>query len=163
MSNIDIGTVEGFGDEWERFDQSAMSDLERHQIFSSYFAVFPWESLPQNAQGCDIGCGSGRWAQLVAPRVGHLHCIDPSAAINVAKRNLAGQSNVSFHHAGVDNLPLEDGSMDFGYSLGVLHHIPDTAAAMSSCVKKLKPGAPFLVYCITHSIIGPPGLEQFGR
>lgn len=146
MSNIDIGTVEGFGDEWERFDQSAMSDLERHQIFSSYFAVFPWESLPQNAQGCDIGCGSGRWAQLVAPRVGHLHCIDPSAAINVAKRNLAGQSNVSFHHAGVDNLPLEDGSMDFGYSLGVLHHIPDTAAAMSSCVKKLKPGAPFLVY-----------------
>ena len=67
-------------------------------------------------------------------------------AINVARRNLSEQSNVSFYQAGVDDLPLEDGSMDFGYSLGVLHHIPDTSAAMSSCVKKLKLGAPFLVY-----------------
>jgi SAM-dependent methyltransferase len=36
--------------------------------------------------------------------------------------------------------------MDFGYSLGVLHHIPDTQAALASCVEKLKPGSPFLVY-----------------
>lgn len=36
--------------------------------------------------------------------------------------------------------------MDFGYSLGVLHHIPDTQAALTACVAKLKPGAPFLLY-----------------
>jgi hypothetical protein len=36
--------------------------------------------------------------------------------------------------------------MDFGYSLGVLHHVPDTQAALASCVRKLKIGAPFLVY-----------------
>jgi 2-polyprenyl-3-methyl-5-hydroxy-6-metoxy-1,4-benzoquinol methylase len=36
--------------------------------------------------------------------------------------------------------------MDFGYSLGVLHHIPDAQKALSDCVKKLKLGAPFLVY-----------------
>jgi SAM-dependent methyltransferase len=36
--------------------------------------------------------------------------------------------------------------MDFGYSLGVLHHVPDTAAGIKSCVEKLKPGAPFLLY-----------------
>lgn len=146
MSNIDVKTVEGFGDEWERFDQSQMTDVEREQLFAAYFSVFPWDSLPPQSQGCDIGCGSGRWAKLVAPRVGHLHCIDPSVAINVARRNLSEQSNVSFYQAAVDDLPLEDGSMDFGYSLGVLHHIPDTSAAMSSCVKKLKLGAPFLVY-----------------
>jgi hypothetical protein len=28
----------------------------------------------------------------------------------------------------------------------VLHHIPDTAAALRDCVSRLKPGAPFLVY-----------------
>ena len=146
MSNVDIKTVEGFGDEWERFDQSALNERERNEIFSGYFAIFPWDVLPPNAVGCDIGCGSGRWAKLVAPRVGHLHCVDPSVAIDVAKRNLVGQPNVSFHQAGVDDLPLADGSMDFGYSLGVLHHIPNTAAAMTACVKTLKPGAPFLVY-----------------
>jgi hypothetical protein len=36
--------------------------------------------------------------------------------------------------------------MDFGYSLGVLHHVPDTQAGIDACVRKLKPGAPFLIY-----------------
>ena len=36
--------------------------------------------------------------------------------------------------------------MDFGYSLGVLHHVPDTQAGLEACVRKLKPGAPFLLY-----------------
>lgn len=46
----------------------------------------------------------------------------------------------------VDEIPLNDGSMDFGYSLGVLHHVPDTEAGLASCVKKFKVGAPFLLY-----------------
>ena len=47
----------------------------------------------------------------------------------------------------MDEIPLADDSMDFGYSLGVLHHIiPNTADRISACVKKLKAGAPFLVY-----------------
>ena len=36
--------------------------------------------------------------------------------------------------------------MDFGYCLGVLHHIPDTVEGIRACVQKLKPGAPLLVY-----------------
>ena len=82
--------------------------------------------------GFDAGCGSGRWAALVAPRVGHLHCVDASSdALSVARRKLAGLSNVSFHDAPVDAMPLPDSSMDFGYSLGVLHHIPDTPAGLA--------------------------------
>lgn len=145
-ANIDPQTVEGFGDEWTRLDQSGMSEAETRALWERYFAIFPWNALPPDAAGFDLGCGSGRWARLVAPRVGTLHCIDPSRAIEVARRNLAGQSNCVFHQAAVDALPLADASMDFGYSLGVLHHIPDTAAAMASCVRKLRPGAPFLVY-----------------
>ena len=43
-------------------------------------------------------------------------------------------------------MKIKENSMDFGYSLGVLHHIPDTKEALQKCVSKLKPGAPFLVY-----------------
>lgn len=146
-SNIDLVTVEDFGKEWSRFDQSALDREEQAAQFERYFKVFPWDTLPYRAEGFDLGCGSGRWASLAAPRVGKLHCIDASqAAITVAERNLSGLENVEFHVASVDSIPLNDGSMDFGYSLGVLHHIPDTAAALTSCVGKLKPGAPFLVY-----------------
>lgn len=144
--NLDQRTVESFGDEWSRFDQTAMSEREAAAIFDEYFAVFPWSALPGNASGFDMGCGSGRWARLAAPRVGHLHCIDPSSALEVAQRSLADLPNVSFHRASVDDGALPEGSQDFGYSLGVLHHIPDTGAAIRSCVALLKPGAPFLVY-----------------
>jgi SAM-dependent methyltransferase len=43
-------------------------------------------------------------------------------------------------------MPFLDNSMDFGYALGVLHHVPDTQQGINDCVRKLKPGAPFLVY-----------------
>ena len=144
--NLDRDTVASFGDEWCRFDQSELPVAEANRIFDEYFAIFPWGSLPKNATGFDMGCGSGRWARLMAPHVGHLHCIDPSSALNVAKATLSGVANVSFHRASVDDAPLLPDSQDFGYSLGVLHHIPDTTAAIRSCVAMLKPGAPFQLY-----------------
>jgi SAM-dependent methyltransferase len=147
MDNIDVRTVEGFGREWSRFDQSALGYAESVEVFEKYFRLFPWSALPPDAVGFDLGCGSGRWAKLVAPRVGRLHCIDASdAALGVARANLAGTPNVVFHHASVAEIPLPDASMDFGYSLGVLHHTPDPGAGIISCARKLRPGAPFLLY-----------------
>ena len=146
MKNIDQQTVKSFGDEWTRFDQSGMSADEAKKVFGEYFAVFPWADLPKDAEGFDMGCGSGRWARWVAPRVGKLHCIDPSSAIEIARTNLSAFGNVSFHRASVDSQCVPSASQDFGYSLGVLHHVPDTAAAIRSCVELLKPGAPLLLY-----------------
>ena len=144
--NLDKKTVEGFGDEWSRLDQTGMTDEDTNLVFEKYFSVFPWSDLPKNAVGFDLGCGSGRWAKLVAPRVGKLHCIDPSVAIEVARKNLSSLGNCEFHQVGVDHIPFGDQSMDFGYSLGVLHHIPNTRAGLTTCVSKLKRGAPFLLY-----------------
>ena len=143
MSNVDEATVHGFGREWQAFDQTGMSDDEARRTFNDYFSIFDFANL---GEGFDLGCGSGRWAKLVAPRVEHLHCIDPSDAIEVASANLAGQGNVTFHRADADHIPLADGSQSFGYCLGVLHHIPDPERALRNAVAKLRPGAQFLLY-----------------
>lgn len=145
--NVDPITVAGFGDEWSRFPQTKLTEHIRLKIFHDYFAVLPQEVLHASAVGADVGCGSGRWAQVVAPQVGLLHLVDASEeALSVARRNLSAFPNIKFHHASVDSLPFEDGSLDFAYSLGVLHHVPDTAAAIRDISKKLKPGAPLLLY-----------------
>lgn len=146
--NIDRQVVDGFGDEWSRFDQSGLSADELEKMFDNYFNIFPWEKIDSDtAVGFDLGCGSGRWAKFVAPRVGKLHLIDASEkALNVAKEKLRKIGNCEFHPASVDSIPLEDDLCDFGYSLGVLHHIPDTEAGIRACVAKLKKGAPFLLY-----------------
>ena len=141
-----IDVIEGFGEEWTRFDQTGLTEDERIAAFDAYFEVFPWDDLPAEADGFDLGCGSGRWAALVAPRVGTLHCVDPSDAIDVARRNLSHLTNVRFHRRTAADLPFEPHSMDFGYTLGVLHHIADTKGALRKAVEALKPGAPLLVY-----------------
>jgi len=145
--NVDPRTVEDFGREWTTFDQSELGREERERSFAAYFAVFPWDRISRAAVGFDFGCGSGRWAGLVAPRVGRLHCVDASeAALVVARRNLADRANCEFHLATAEDLPFPDSSMDFGYSLGVLHHLPDPVRGLSACVRKLRPDAPFLLY-----------------
>jgi len=93
-----------------------------------------------------VGCGTGRWARWIAPKVKTLNCIDPSSAINIAKKNLKEFSNVNFYNESIDSCTIKKNSQDFGYSLGVLHHIPNTKKALKACVKFLKPGAPFLLY-----------------
>ena len=149
QDNIDTDVVRGFGEEWSTFRQDAdnLDAAQRAAIFDSYFHIFPWNRLPADSVGLDVGCGSGRWSAMVAPRVGHLHLMDPSSeALAVARHNLSGAPNVSFHLSSVDSIPLPDNSLDFAFSLGVLHHVPNTAEAVRAVAAKLKPGAPFLLY-----------------
>ena len=65
---------------------------------------------------------------------------------NVAKKNLVDKKNCYVVQGMIDGLPILDNSLDFAYSLGVLHHLPDTDQAIKSCVSKLKSGAPLLIY-----------------
>ena len=147
MKNINNKVVEGFGEEWDSFDQSLLAKVESKNLFNRYFNIFPGELLKQDSVGIDIGCGSGRWAKHISPLVDELYCVDASIqALEVAKKNLANSNNCIFKNLTTDNLELLDKTFDFGYSLGVLHHIPDTQKALSDCVSVLKKGAPFLLY-----------------
>jgi len=155
-TNADAATIVGFGEEWAAFDQSVLDETELNRRFEEYFGIFPLERLDE-AEGFDLGCGSGRWDGLLAERVRVLHCIDPAPkALEVARRTLAGHSNITFHVANCDAIPFPDDSQQFGVSLGVLHHTPDPTAALRSAVRKLKPGAPFLLYLYYNFENRPP-------
>ena len=147
MKNIDKKVVNDFGEEWSAFKQSDIEKKDLESAWEQYFSIFPFNELPDNAIGFDLGCGSGRWAMFTSPKVGHLHCIDASEkALSVAKENLSELDEITFHHGSVSDGILDDNSQDFGYCLGVLHHIPDTLDGLKSCSKMLKSGAPFLLY-----------------
>ena len=97
MSNQDKNTVDGFGDEWSRFDQSDLPDAEQHLLFEEYFSVFPWSDITKESIGFDLGSGTGRWAKSVAPKVKKLICIDPSNALDISKKNLSSFDNCELH------------------------------------------------------------------
>jgi SAM-dependent methyltransferase len=142
--NIDAATVEGFGKEWGKFTQETLSAAEREQLFARYFSLIDWSKKPRRV--LDMGCGSGRWDVLVAPLVNELVAADASPeALEVAKRNVSAP-NVSFVECSPETLPFPDGHFDLIFSLGVLHHLPDTQAAIKSLARKIAPGGLLLLY-----------------
>ncbi len=138
--------IEDFGMEWVHFDQSSISNLDKKKIFDDYFKIFPKKILNKHSIGFDAGCGTGRWSYFVAPLVKKMHCIDPSNSINIAKKNLKKFNNCKFYKQTILKMKLPNNSMDFGFSLGVLHHTIDVKSNLNNCVDKLKKDSPFLLY-----------------
>jgi SAM-dependent methyltransferase len=142
--NIDLTTVHSFGEEWKAFHQ--FKDEEIKKIGDAYFDIVTPAMIGQDKIAADFGCGTGRWSKYFHTKVGAVAAIDPSEAVMAAGQLLSGVNNVQLYKASIDNLPFPDNYFDFGFSLGVLHHIPDTQKAMDACIKKIKPGGYFLVY-----------------
>ncbi len=142
--NVDKKTISSFGEEWTKFDK--FNDEELNKIAAEYFDICE-DILPNhNIYALDVGCGTGRWTKYISDKVGFVEAIDPSDAIFVAQRNLKDKKNTRVTKADVSNLPFENGTFDLVFSLGVLHHLPDTQEAINSCVKMLKKDGYFLVY-----------------
>ncbi|MEQ9415353.1 MAG: class I SAM-dependent methyltransferase [Cyclobacteriaceae bacterium] len=143
-NNIDWTTVNSFGNEWKKFDHFNESEIQR--IGNDYFDLVDERIANNNSLSLDVGCGSGRWARFLSSKVNFIEAIDPSASVFPAAEYLKDKKNVRISQASVDNIPFQDNSFDFVYSLGVLHHIPDTLAAIGNCYQKIKPGGWFLLY-----------------
>lgn len=142
--NIDPGVVNDFGEEWKKF--SVHNDESVKELRKEYFDIINETIVNKNTYMIDIGCGSGRWTDYFVDKAGFIEAIDPSDAILVADRMLGNKTNVRVTKASVDTIPWDDETFDFGMSIGVLHHIPDTKQALISCVDKIKRGGYFYVY-----------------
>lgn len=143
-SNVDSDTVAAFGAEWQAFHGFSDADIAR--IGAQYFDIVTDEMLLPHHRALDLGCGSGRFMQYLLPRVAHITGIDPSDAIFAADALLGNNDRVALCRTDLSRLPYPDNHFDFAYSLGVLHHIPNTAQALHDAVAKLKTGGWFLLY-----------------
>lgn len=147
IPNLDPHTVEGFGREWQKFRNDVIDDSVLKHLFNDYFSLVDWGALSASAIGADLGCGSGRWARFARTYLCHLVLVDASSeALLVAKNNLTFCNNVSFVQASIGHLPFRDNSLDFAYSLGVVHHLPDPYHGIRDIISKLKPGGFVLLY-----------------
>lgn len=142
--NIDPEVVKAFGDEWSKF--SVHNEESVRELRKEYFDIVDDTMVNRSTYMIDIGCGSGRWTDYFVDKAGFIEAVDPSDAVYAADNMLGKKENVRITKASVDTLPWDDETFDFGMSIGVLHHIPDTKQALINCVKKIKKGGYFYVY-----------------
>ncbi len=88
----------------------------------------------------DVGCGSGRFIDMVRRKKGRAIGIDYSAAVEAARANFPMDKNVLICQADALNLPIRLGVMDGAFSIGVLHHTPDPQLGFKQMVNTVKAG-----------------------
>jgi len=118
----------------------------------------------------DLGSGGGLDVFLAAAKVGptgRAIGIDMTPEmIELARRNAAkandgaGYSNVKFHLATIDNLPLADNSVDCVISNCVINLAPDKSAVFREIARVLKPGGRLAVSDIALKQSLPEELSQ---
>lgn len=143
-TNTDHNTVDSFGDEWAKFDTFTHQDIAT--AGAEYFDIVTNQMLNLQSTVLDVGCGTGRWSMYVANRAKYIEAIDPSSAVVSAQQLTQHIANIRITKASADAIPFANNSFDFVFSLGVLHHIPNTQQAIKDAVSKLKPQGWFLVY-----------------
>jgi SAM-dependent methyltransferase len=86
----------------------------------------------------DVGCGTGRFMEIVHNCGAEVIGIDLSFAVDTAFGNLGLKKKTHVIQADVFNLPFKDVAFDFIYSIGVLHHTPNCEKAFKLLPSLLK-------------------------
>lgn len=87
----------------------------------------------------DLGCGTGRFAEVAAKYGAEVICVDLSYAVDSAYRNIGKLKNIHIIQADILKLPLKPAVFDLVYSYGVLHHTPDAKVTFAKISKFVKP------------------------
>ena len=147
--NLDQNVIDGFGHEWAAFDYAETETAEALDAqFAAYCAPIDLSQFnPETSLAGDFGAGSGRWSSRLAPYFSSVYALEPSdGASTVLKRKFTDNPKIVVlqETVGVNSIPV--GSLDLAMSLGVLHHIPDTALAIKDVARSIKPEGVFLCY-----------------
>jgi hypothetical protein len=90
--------------------------VSREAPFQFYFHIFPWNELSPDPIGIDVGCGTGRWSAMVAPKVASCSFArrQPPMLSPSLDRTRPRLPSSAFS---VGNVPLDDNFLDFAFSL----------------------------------------------
>jgi ubiquinone/menaquinone biosynthesis C-methylase UbiE len=94
----------------------------------------------------DLGAGTGAVSAALAPVVARVVAVDNSAAmLQAARRRLHGVTNVELRRGDLEDLPIEDGSLDAATLILVLPYVAQPERALREAARVLKPGGRLLV------------------
>lgn len=150
-------------DREEGFDRLAhqWDDLRFKYFGDSFHLEALCALLPFEWRVLDIGTGTGFMLPVLSRSFREVVAVDPSPAmLELAKQRSRAESlkNVIFGEGRLENLPLEDASVDAVLAILVTRHASDIDASSKEMMRVLRPGGRVLI-----ADIGPHQDSEFER
>ena len=136
-------TAARYGYLWRRSLDRPVGPAYHFDRMRQRLSLSPLEGLVLDA-GCGEGIDLARHAgqpglAVVGVELSEWGC-------RASARRTRGVSSAAVVQGDLRRLPFADGTFDFIYSYGVLHHLPEPAEGLRELVRVLKPGAPVVAY-----------------
>jgi SAM-dependent methyltransferase/uncharacterized protein YbaR (Trm112 family) len=147
-------TNETFSDKWRRFKNYGLEPQHQEFLYGWFMKKFNLASLDElkafhakRKRILECGPGSGFNSRFMAEQTkGEVFALDISAAAITTYENTRDLANCTVVQADLMEAPFPDNHFDFIIADGVLHHTPDTRAAVEALYRKLQPGGQFFFY-----------------
>jgi len=138
-------TIKDFGEQWLHYTDSH-GFYGSMELFSDIIYPFLKPGDIKNCKVAEIGSGTGRIVNmLIEAGAKHVVAVEPSDSFEVLCHNLHQPEKLTCFKITGDHLPAY-GDLDYIFSIGVLHHIPDPKPVVEAAFRALRPGGRFLVW-----------------
>ena len=139
-------TIADFGEQWTAFPETD-GFFGSVELFDDFLGPLVRAADVAGRRVCEIGAGTGRFVNvLVASGAAHVIAIEPSAAFDVLRSATSPHGDrVACLKLTGDRLP-PTGDLDYVFSIGVLHHIPDPGPVVAAAYAALRPGGTIAIW-----------------
>lgn len=139
-------TIEDFGAQWTTYREND-GYYASPELFQDILGDLMRSEDVRDKNVADIGSGTGRIVNmLLASGAASVTAIEPSDAFEVLKVNTAKDSaKIHYLKKRGDEIPA-DAALDYVFSIGVLHHIPEPKKVVDAAYNALKPGGRCLIW-----------------
>jgi ubiquinone/menaquinone biosynthesis C-methylase UbiE len=133
--------VENFSFEWLIHQTTQLDSVNKDKISKQTFidkTGFEKKDL-NNKLVLDTGCGMGRFMEVALDFGAEVIGVDLSLSVEAARENLKKRKKYHLVQADIFNLPFKLNTFNIAFSIGVLHHTPNTKKAfmkMASLVSR---------------------------
>ena len=98
----------------------------------------------------DLGCGTGYLTEAIAPVVKQVIAVDESGAmLSAARRRLSSLENVDVRNGSVEELPIDDGTLDVALLFMVAHFVLEPVKVLKEIRRVLAPSGRVVVLDLT--------------
>jgi SAM-dependent methyltransferase len=145
----------GFGLQWNTFrktqlDSYSGTTISRDRLTRCFGGSL---DLIRDKSVLEVGCGAGRFTELLLEAGAHVFACDLSQAVDANYENCHHWPNYFVCQADARQLPVLPNSFDFVLCIGVIQHTPSPEETIAALARQLKPGGLLVVDHYSHAYI----------